>query len=89
MLNKHQQLMLITAEECGELVQQCSKMMRHADRASDIDERKRVKFVEEVGDVLGMIMLIIKHGYVSMEEIEDRIKVKHEKLKTWSDLFDE
>ena len=27
-MNKHQQLMTIMMEECGELIQRCSKMMR-------------------------------------------------------------
>jgi hypothetical protein len=35
-----------------------------------------------------MIMLIVKHGYATMEELEERIKVKHDKLRTWSDLLD-
>jgi len=87
-MNRHQQLMTITMEECGELIQRCSKMMRHAERAADVDEKQRSKFVEEVGDVLGMIMLIVKHGYATMEELEERIKVKHDKLRTWSDLLD-
>jgi len=87
-MNRHQQLMLITAEECGELVQRCSKMIRHAERAADVEDKQRTKFVEEVGDVLGMIMLIVKHGYATMEELEERIKVKHDKLRTWSDLLD-
>jgi len=87
-MNRHQQLMTITMEECGELIQRCSKMMRHAERAADVDEKQRSKFVEEVGDVLGMIILCVRNGYVSETELEERIKVKHNKLRTWSDLFD-
>lgn len=87
-MNRHQQLMTITMEECGELIQRCSKMMRHAERAADVDEKQRTKFVEEVGDVLGMIILCVRNGYVSEMELEERIKVKHDKLRTWSDLFD-
>lgn len=88
-MNRYHQLMLITAEECGELVQSCSKMMRHAEQDSEIDEKQRASFVEEVGDVLAMIMLIMQYGYASEKELEERIKVKHDKLRKWSDLFDE
>jgi len=88
-MNRYQQLMIITAEECGELIQCCSKMLRHADRGADIDEKHRRRLVEELGDVLGMIMLIVKDGYATTDELEERINLKRDKLKIWSDLFDE
>ena len=87
-MTNHQQLMTITMEECGELIQSCSKMMRHADRASDIHETQRKNLVEEVGDVLCMIMLMLDNGYVTEHELEERINVKRKKLKKWSDLLD-
>ena len=34
-INKFQQLMIITMEECGELVQACSKVYRHGNKKED------------------------------------------------------
>ena len=92
-LNKLQQLMTITAEECGELTQQCSKTMR---KFSTIDEAlednttasvNRVKLIEEAGDVMCMIELMIEHGLMTTEQIRNRINLKRNKLKIWSDLI--
>ena len=42
-INTHQQLMIITAEECGELTQRCSKMLRKYKTISDIEEDQLIK----------------------------------------------
>ena len=54
-INELQQLMIITAEECGELTQRCSKIIRKYSSKKEIEEEKRDKIIEEVGDVLCMI----------------------------------
>ena len=86
-INTHQQLMIITAEECGELTQRCSKMLRKDKTISDIEEDQRIKFVEEVGDVFCMIELMVGHGITNWREIHDRSDVKKDKLKLWSNLI--
>lgn len=94
-LNRLQQLMTITMEECGELTQQCSKTMRKFDTveaALEDNERavvNRIKLVEEAGDVLCMIELMVAHGLMTHDELSNRVAVKLEKLKTWSDLIAE
>ena len=85
MINKkleyNTELMLITMEECGELVEACSKTIRCEDYVDDD------KMIEEVGDVLVMIDLMIKRGLVKQEDLEARKVVKIEKLKKWSNLI--
>ena len=44
--------MVITMEECGELTQRCSKIMRRYDNVEQIDPDQRFKLLEEAGDVL-------------------------------------
>ena len=82
-------------EECGELVQQCSKTQR---KFSTIDQAledttqasvNRIKLVEEAGDVLCMIELMVEHGILTNKELSARVNVKREKLKTWSTLINE
>lgn len=87
-INNIQQLMVITAEECGELTQVCMKIMRKYDNMQDISQDKcRDLLIEELGDVQCMIDLMIENGVVTQEEISDRSQVKRDKLKLWSDLI--
>jgi len=87
-INTLQQLMTITMEECGELTQRCSKIMRKYENINDIEEDQRIKLMEELGDVQCMIELMIDHGVVKHKEISDRSQVKKDKLKKWSTLVD-
>jgi NTP pyrophosphatase (non-canonical NTP hydrolase) len=92
-INQLQQLMTITMEECGELVQQCSKTMRKFSTVDQVLEdtdravANRIKLIEEAGDVLCMIELLVEHGLLTNEELGVRVNVKREKLKIWSDLI--
>ena len=85
-INKLQQLMIITAEECGELTQRCSKVVRKFKHIEDITDSEREKLLEEAGDVLCMIELMVEHGLLTNKELSVRVNVKREKLKTWSNL---
>ena len=86
-INRLQQLMAITAEECGELTQVCMKIMRKYDTLAGMsDDKYRELLVEELGDVMCMIELMIENDVVTVEEIHNRAAVKREKLKRWSTL---
>ena len=80
-LDERQQLMVILMEECGELIQECSKNLRR----SEIFDRQ--EFKDEVGDVYAMIDLLVEWDILSWTEIEKRREDKREKLKKWSDLI--
>jgi hypothetical protein len=87
-INAFQQLMAITAEESGELTQVCMKIMRKYDNMEDMSKDKyRYQLVEEAGDVLCMIKLMVEHGVLTNDELDDRVDVKRNKLKTWSNLI--
>ena len=86
-MNKLQELMVITMEECGELTQRCSKIIRKFDTLDEITEDQRVKLLEEVGDVLCMIELMVEHGLLTNKELSARVNVKREKLEQWSNLI--
>jgi NTP pyrophosphatase (non-canonical NTP hydrolase) len=87
-INAFQQLMAITAEESGELTQVCMKIMRKYDNMEDMSSDKyRYQLVEEAGDVLCMIELLVEHGVLTDDELDDRVDVKRNKLKTWSNLI--
>ena len=87
-INKLQQLMVITAEECGELTQRCSKIIRKYDSFEQIEEDQRNKLLEEVGDVYCMIDLMCEHGVLDWRHVYARSSHKKEKLRKWSTLID-
>ena len=82
-LDERQQLMVILMEECGELIQECSKNLRR----SEIFDRQ--KFKDEVGDVYAMIDLLVEWDILSWTEIEKRRELKRKKLSKWSELCQE
>ena len=79
--NQLQELLTITMEECGELIQACSKAIR-CDEYYDNDKLK-----EEIGDGQCRIDLIHKYDLISHREIENQINVKKMKLMKWSKLL--
>jgi len=79
-LEGRQQLLVITMEECGELIQACSKALRK----QDLFGQQNLK--DEIGDVYAMINLLVEHDVVSWTDLEDRVDYKKNKLKKWSDL---
>ena len=76
------ELMVITMEECGELIQACSKAMRTREYSSQ-------QLTEEVGDVMCMVGLLMQYGLIDEEEVEARVNVKLAKLAKWSYLVDD
>ena len=87
-INVFQQLMAISAEESAELTQVCMKVMPKYNNLEDMSTDKyRDLLVEEAGDVLCMIELMVEHGLLTNAELSVRVNVKREKLKTWSNLI--
>ena len=81
-MDKLQELLIITMEECGELIQECSKSIRKKDYYGNEG------LTEEVGDVLCMIELLHDYDLISWDEVEERVLVKKDKLKQWSGLLE-
>lgn len=78
------ELMTITAEESGELVQRCMKVLR-----GGFNDKNKQNLIEEVGDVQCMINLLVEHNVLTKKEINARIEVKRDKLKQWSSLIND
>ena len=76
------ELMVITMEECGELIQACSKAMRTREYSSQ-------QLTEEVGDVMCMVGLLMQYGLIDETEVEERVSVKLAKLAKWSYLVED
>mgnify|MGYP003127081723 FL=1 len=75
------ELLVILMEECGELIQAASKAIGGAEYY-DND-----RLTDEVGDVLTMIDLLHEYDLVSWNDLDERKKVKLERLRKWSNLL--
>ena len=81
-MKKREEMLVITMEECGELIQACSKMIRSKGKTKYLRNLQ-----DEIGDVMTMIEIMKMSGLVTDEQITDRMKEKKEKLMKWSMLF--
>ena len=81
-MDKQTEALVITMEECGELTQACSKVIR-----TNQKEEYMRELTKEVGDVMCMIDLLVQNNLVDENNIKLCAKKKREKLKKWSNLF--
>ena len=79
-MKKIEELMVITMEECGELIQECSKSLR-------MNQFDREELKTEIADVMCMIELMVKNNVVTQQEITDGIDRKKQRLSQWSNLL--
>tara|TARA_B100000131_G_scaffold2849_1_gene2987 strand:- start:1496 stop:1756 length:261 start_codon:yes stop_codon:yes gene_type:complete len=80
-LEYNTELLMITMEECGELVEACSKAIRSEDYYDN------EKLIEEVGDVQVMINMLLEKELIHPKDIMKRMKYKKEKLQKYSNLI--
>ena len=80
-MEKLTELMIITMEECGELTQACSKVLR-----TDFKDHALQDLKQDVADVVCMIELMKKNGLVNDADIVQGIQNKMEKLEIYSNL---
>lgn len=89
MNDKQREILVITQEECAEVIQEISKIFRFG-----IDELHKdgmihqEKLETEVGDLLCMISLMTQHGLVRSDMVTQAIENKQIKLKQWSKIYD-
>lgn len=89
--DKQREVMYITQEECAEVTQAISKILRFGfDTRYPVDGlNNREKLTEEVGDLVAMMRLLIDFGIIDYDLMEKAAEAKMSKLKSWSNLFDE
>jgi len=80
--SKQEECLVILIEECGELIQECCKMIRKNNYSS-------VDFAKEVGDVITMLEIAQDLNLVSKKQIKKRSITKKNKLSKWSNLYNE
>ena len=79
-MEKLEELMVITMEECGELIQECSKSILMHDYTRD-------ELKEELSDVMCMLELMIDNKIITRQELNNGANLKKMKLIKWSNLI--
>lgn len=87
--DKTKEILIITQEECAEVIQEISKIFRFG-----IDEQHkdgvphRAKLEMEVGDLLAMIDLLKQFNIIRADTLDEHKSKKIDKLRIWSRIFD-
>ncbi len=79
--SKDQELFTITMEECGELIQACSKAIRCGTYLNNDS------LIEEISDVFCMIELLVERGCITTDELNNGSRIKKLKLIKYSNIF--
>jgi|MGYP001213644610 NTP pyrophosphatase (non-canonical NTP hydrolase) len=80
-MKKLEELMVITMEECGELIQECSKAIRKQEFT------KNEKLIQELCDVKCMMDLMVENKIITNMELNNGASLKKMKLMKWSNLL--
>ena len=87
-MNKAQETLVTTMEECGEVIQECSKMLRFGHADNDEQSADKVeRLSKEVGDLMLMIDLLVEQKLVNPTIVCNQKIAKEEKLKIYSSLY--
>lgn len=87
--DRQQEILLITQEECAEVTQAISKVLRFGLDAAWQDRTNQERLEEEVGDLLCMLQLMQDTNIVDPEFIRRAWRSKEQKLKKWSNIYEQ
>lgn len=82
--------LVITQEECAEVIQEISKIFRfgiNETHKSGIVHRDKLEI--EIGDLLCMVDLLIEQDVISKSGLDRAKQAKQDKLKIWSSIYKE
>jgi NTP pyrophosphatase (non-canonical NTP hydrolase) len=89
MNEKQREILVITQEECAEVIQEVSKIFRFGIDARHKDGMlHQEKLEQEIGDVLCMINLLTQHSLIRPDAVTQAVQNKADKLKQWSKIYD-
>jgi NTP pyrophosphatase (non-canonical NTP hydrolase) len=90
MKDKIQEALIITQEECAEVIQAISKFMRFGpDSCFPTEDSASTKecLEMEVGQLLCMIGILVDQGVLNEDAMMTAMDAKKIKLETWSSIF--
>lgn len=88
MTDKVNEILDILQEECGEVIVAISKVRRFGlDTAHKDKPSQRANLIQELGDVALMTELLIEHGVLTQEQLDQAKQQKADKLRIWSNIY--
>lgn len=82
------EILIITQEEAGEVIQEIAKCFRFGlDSAHNSGVSNRERLTQEVGDLMLMCDLLVEAGVISAVGITAAKHQKRTKLSQWSNIF--
>lgn len=82
-LDQKTEALVILAEECAEVQQEVSKILRFG-----ADEGNIKNLEKEIGDVIAMLAILGQQGFLNEDRLMRRVPVKLRKLKKFSGIKD-
>ena len=83
-MHYEKELLTIMMEECGEVIQACSKIIRFGAEPDKLEALEK-----ELGDLFQMMELAHQYDLVSWTGIDEASMAKAVKLRTYSSLMDD
>lgn len=89
MNEKQREILLIAQEECAEVTQAISKTFRFGLDTVYMNQTNKQRLEEEMGDLHCMLNMMMEEGLVDRVEVLKASLKKKQKLKTWSNVYQE
>lgn len=89
MNDKDKEAMMILAEECAEVIQAVSKIVRFGIDNTWNGKTARQDLENEIGDVIAMIGILYERRLIRESKVMEAELIKIQKLHKWSTLFNE
>ena len=84
-MNKQEELLVILMEECAEVQQEASKLIRFGSETwADV-----LNFEKEIGDLMCVVALCQEAGLLDEDAVLQAAEAKRLKLKRWSNLIND
>lgn len=88
MNEQHREILIITQEEAGEVIQEIAKCFRFGiDGTHKSGESHRERLTQEVGDLMLMCDLLVESGMITESGVAEAKQRKRDKLLQWSNIF--
>lgn len=82
------EVLVITQEECAEVIQEISKIFRFGiDNEHKSGAIHRAVLESEIGDLLFMLDLLVDRGLVNQDNIDQAKQEKFRKLQIYSSIY--
>ena len=84
-MDKKTETLVILMEECGEVIQECSKILRFGN-SPEMKTKNFLKLHKELGDLFCMIKLTEDNLNLDFNKTFEYSTNKYNKLRNWSNL---